>query len=171
MAVCLWDSETRMGGLPHSLIPYGTNFGSRGEHHKTDTAILALVDRMLEAGCRRATMQAKLFGGYSALSVFAGGVGAANIKSAGAVLAKQGIEIIAEDVLGTRGLIVCQNTRPVKWPPGRSLRPSRLFRFRGEIGWRTQSDPSDEAGALLNCRCNPRTTQLLSRCPVVCRTS
>ena len=108
VAVCLWDEERRMGGMTHSLIPTG----GKNALHATDASIRELVQRMVRAGCKTTAMRAKLFGGFAPLRALgmAGNIGAANIEAAVAVLRDYGIRIVAQEIMGEGGIVICQNT-------------------------------------------------------------
>jgi len=108
VAVCLWDEERRMGGMTHSLIPSG----GKEVLHATDSSIHELVQRMVRAGGRTGAMRAKLFGGFSPLKGLGvhGGIGAANIDSAVAVLKGYGIRIVAQEIMGDGGIVIYQDT-------------------------------------------------------------
>jgi chemotaxis protein CheD len=112
VAVCLWDSQKRMGGMTHSLVPRSGKVNDAAAHHATDAAILELIRRMGEAGCRPAFMQAKLFGGFNALQGMrrANRIGAANIEAATHILKQHSIEVVAKEILGDGGMVICQDT-------------------------------------------------------------
>jgi len=109
VAVCLWDERRRMGGMTHSLVPSG----GAGDASATDASIRELVARMERAGCRAATMQAKLFGGFAPLKGLGieHGIGAANIERAVATLEELGIRIVAREILGDGGIAIYQDTQ------------------------------------------------------------
>lgn len=109
VAVCLWDTRRKMGGMTHSLVPSGGN----GDTSATDASIRELVERMRQAGCRPATIEAKLFGGFAPLKGLGveQGVGAANIERAVAILDELGITIVAREILGDGGIVIYQDTQ------------------------------------------------------------
>ena len=112
-----------MGGMTHSLIPTG----GKTELHATDASIRELVQRMIRAGCRTAVMRAKLFGGFSPLKnlgMKGGGIGAANIESAVAVLNSYGIRIVAQEIMGDGGIVIYQDTETGE-VSGRLISPLR----------------------------------------------
>ena len=59
VAVCLFDREAGVGGMNHFLLPSGTPASAR----YADSAMPALVERVLGLGASRARLRAKLFGG------------------------------------------------------------------------------------------------------------
>jgi len=122
VAVCLWDEERRMGGMTHSLIPSGGGM----DLHATDVSIHELVRRMVRAGCRTGAMRAKLFGGFAPLKALntAGGIGAANVESAFAVLRQHSLRIVAREIRGEGGIIIYQNTESGE-VTGRMISPLR----------------------------------------------
>jgi len=112
VAVCLWDSRMRMGGMTHSLVPKSGKVRDDAIHHATDSAIIELIRRMSAAGCRSTQMQAKLFGGFAALSSMKAGnrIGIANVESALHILKEHAIDVVAQEILGEGGMVICQNT-------------------------------------------------------------
>lgn len=114
-AVCLWDRRLRVGGMTHSLVP-----GS------TETAIGDLVGRMKRAGCLIEDMEAKLFGGFTAMPILrtGGGIGAANIGSALETLRHWKIEVVAQEIMGEGGIVIYQNTESGE-VSGRMIDPLR----------------------------------------------
>jgi chemotaxis protein CheD len=122
VAVCLWDEERRMGGMTHSLVPSG----GKDALHATDASIRELIQRMIRAGCRTEAIRAKLFGGFSPLKGLGvnGGIGAANIDSAVAVLGSYGISIVAREIMGDGGIVIYQDTETGE-VTGRLISPLR----------------------------------------------
>jgi chemotaxis protein CheD len=111
VAVCLWDESKRMGGMTHSLIPTGGKGKQDKNLHATDASVHELVKRMIQAGCRTSSLQAKLFGGFSPMKLaLKTAIGAANIESAMRVLRGYDIDIVAKEILGEGGIVIYQNT-------------------------------------------------------------
>jgi len=106
VAVCLWDTRLRLGGINHYVLPYrrgigpGTRFG--------DTAIEQLLAQMLRLGCRPESLQAKLFGGAAVLGLATGGdpVGDQNVRVALDKLSRHAIPMIARDTGGRLGRLI-----------------------------------------------------------------
>ncbi len=110
VAVCLWDARLGIGGANHFLLPHG---GAGGSPRFGDVAVPDLVGRMARLGCQRRDLRAKVFGGAAVVEAFRDRekhLGATNVERARALLAEQGIPIVAEDVEGHRGRKVIYQT-------------------------------------------------------------
>ncbi|HVJ51519.1 MAG TPA: chemotaxis protein CheD [Aliidongia sp.] len=105
VAVCLWDTVQRIGGMNHFVLPRSHSDGPDSRYG--DSAIDQLVDRMLDLGCRRETMEAKLFGGAA---VLAGtpehSVGTRNVELAFERLRHHGIVVVAHRTGGENGMLI-----------------------------------------------------------------
>lgn len=99
VAVCLWDTESQMGGLIHYLLP-ATN-GWEQALRCGSGAIPALLERLVSIGARRARMIAKIFGGSRLIPTDIAH-GAMNIRTAVDVLNASQIPIAAADIEGDR---------------------------------------------------------------------
>lgn len=104
VAVCLVDSQSRIGGLNHFMLPILRRNGNAprdallfGSH-----AMDALLDALLQRGAKKARLQAKAFGGGTIID--SGGespsIGRRNAEFAREWLARQGIPLLAADFLG-----------------------------------------------------------------------
>lgn len=112
VSVCLWDRRGRGGGMNHFLLPRrGPDTPRSGRHG--DAAVALLVSKVLDLGAERRDLRAKLFGGAHVLSsVPAGGrtLGGDNVQVAIAALREEGVQLVSEDVGGTRGRKLAFNT-------------------------------------------------------------
>lgn len=99
VAVCLFDPVARAGGLNHYLLPYWNGEGLASPKY-ANIALPKLVEKMLELGCRRQNLRAKLFGGGAVFQNVGGlfGVGERNIQFAAQYLSDAGIPVVARDV-------------------------------------------------------------------------
>lgn len=99
VAVCLFDPAQRAGGINHFLLPYWSGDGLASPKY-ADVALPRLLEKMLELGCRRQELRAKLFGGGAVFQQIGGlfGVGERNIQFAEHYLADAGIPVVARDV-------------------------------------------------------------------------
>lgn len=108
VAVCLWDRETRAGGMNHYLLPFWNGEGLPSPRYG-NVATPRLVERMLQLGCRRERLVAKVFGGAAVLDVSVGlfPIGERNAALALDLLAAEGIPVVAQDLGGewTRTLL------------------------------------------------------------------
>ena len=103
VAVCLWDRRLMAGGMNHFVHPVTrerdprtTSFGN--------VALPVLVKMMRkEFDCRKADLQAQIFGGASPMNRGARSVGAENVAVARSFLDKTGIAVVSEDIGGYLG--------------------------------------------------------------------
>lgn len=102
VAICLWDPETRIGGMNHYMLPMNPAVADRAARF-ADTATTALFDSLLKAGAALSRMEAKVFGGASVLGIAGSVLGDKNIRAARQQLAERRVPIVAEDVGGTQG--------------------------------------------------------------------
>jgi chemotaxis protein CheD len=104
ISVCLWDPSARTGGMNHYLLPLWNGEGLRTPKYG-NIAIPLLVEKLLQAGCSKANLKAKVFGGASVLESTSGllNVGERNIHFAESALEEARIPIIGKDVGGTTG--------------------------------------------------------------------
>ncbi len=111
VAVCLWDPRQRIGGLNHYLVPSG-----RGEPERANlygmTSIRRLIDQVLALGADRSRLQARIFGGGSILKsledIFT--IGAANVRIARELLARDGIPVVHDFVGAECGIRIAFRT-------------------------------------------------------------
>ena len=110
IAVCLWDSVWKFGGMNHFVLPYAPK-GQRSTRYG-DIAIEGLINGMRDLGSKTRDLRAKMFGGASVLpfSDAEKTVGARNIQAAIERLKTSRIQVIARSVGGTSGLWVRLNT-------------------------------------------------------------
>lgn len=100
VAVCLWDTRNRIGGLNHYLVPVG-----RGEPEKArlygNYSIPSLIEQFLRLGAEPRHIQARIFGGGSILKsledIFT--IGSENVRIARELLQQYGIPV-ARDFVG-----------------------------------------------------------------------
>jgi chemotaxis protein CheD len=105
VAVCVWDEETGIGGMNHYLLP---NFAGRGSSSARfgNVAIEMLLGKLADAGARRSSMRAKVFGGANVLEALrgvGGTLGRQNVEVARRQLLEAQIPVVGEDVEGDRG--------------------------------------------------------------------
>lgn len=103
VAVCLFDPDAAVGGMNHFLLPLHVE-KERSPRFGT-VAIPMLIDELLKAGARRASLRAKLFGGGSILDAFrrGGRLGDENAALAVRLLADAGIPVLEKDLGGRVG--------------------------------------------------------------------
>jgi len=121
IGVALHDPYLKIGGLAHVMLPSVTAGSRGGDPLKfADTAVEAIVVRMIEAGCARGALLAKMAGGADMFPTadprMAPGadpradarprIGERNAHAVRAKLEEMGIPLVAEDVGGNHGRTV-----------------------------------------------------------------
>ncbi len=104
VAVCLYDSVEQMGGMNHYLVPLWNDNGLQSPKYG-NISIPKLIDNMLNIGCQKHNIEAKIFGGGNVIDVSSESmmIGRKNILIAKEMLREYGIKISAQDVGGNRG--------------------------------------------------------------------
>jgi len=112
VAVCLWDQVLQCGGMNHYMLPLWNGDGLATPKYG-NVAIEKLLRRMLDLGCMKKNLVAKLFGGANVLNVGPGlfPVGERNCMVAEQLLSEHGIKIVASSLGGIRGLKIIFNTK------------------------------------------------------------
>jgi len=110
LAVALYDDEAAVGGLAHVMLPSGdeANGQARNPGKFADTAIRAMLRRMVEEGATYTDVEAKIAGGSDMFEFesFGEGVGDRNVEAARQELEKLGVPLVGEDVGGEKGRTV-----------------------------------------------------------------
>ena len=111
VAVCLWDSQLRFGGMNHFILP-NRSLNAEASPRFGDVAIPQLVEAMLAQGSNIRHLQAKVFGGGYVLRAGdpALSTGRRNVGIAVAELRRWKIPIVASRLSGTQGLVIRQCT-------------------------------------------------------------
>jgi chemotaxis protein CheD len=106
VAVCLWDTRLRLGGINHYLLPHRCGAGPNMRFG--DTAIEQLLEEMLLFGCQPRSLRARIFGGAAVLGLATGGnpVGNQNVRVALDKLCQHGIPIVGQDTGGRSGMLI-----------------------------------------------------------------
>jgi chemotaxis protein CheD len=112
VSVCLWDGRMTCGGMNHFMLPLWNGDGLPTPKYG-NIAIDILFRRMLDLGCAKERLVAKVFGGSTILKTGAGlyPVGERNVSIAEELLRQQAIPIIAADTGGVQGRKILFNTR------------------------------------------------------------
>jgi len=108
VAIALYDSTARVGGLAHTLLPDETMARDRTNPAKfAASAVTLLLAEMTRLGADAKRVRAKLVGGSSMFANLlpAGGIniGDRNVAAARRALEQNGIRIVAEDVGSDHG--------------------------------------------------------------------
>jgi chemotaxis protein CheD len=104
IAVCLYDKVEKVGGMNHYLVPLWNDNGLQSPKYG-NISIPKLIDNMLNIGCAKHNLEAKIFGGGNVIDVSQEEmmIGRKNILIAKEILLDYSIKISAQDVGGTRG--------------------------------------------------------------------
>ncbi len=104
VAVCLWDSKLKIGGINHFMLP-NWNGNDLASPKYGNIAIEKLIDKMLFLGSKHEDLQAKLFGGGEMMDSGTGRtmIGERNIRVARLMLEERKIPVIASSTGGKRG--------------------------------------------------------------------
>lgn len=99
IAVCMYDTRRRIGGMNHFLLP--SREGTQGANVRYGAyAMELLINGLLKAGADRSQLVAKMFGGASMMGNLRD-IGGSNAAFARKFLADEGIPCLAESVGGT----------------------------------------------------------------------
>lgn len=112
VAICLWDSRLRVGGMNHFLLPASTE-GHPSSTRFADVATKALLEKLRALGCRQQRLQAKIFGGASMFQQrdrYAVSLGAKNVIAALDLMSAAGIPVVVQETGGTHGRKIMLNT-------------------------------------------------------------
>ncbi len=108
VGIALYDPKVKVAGLAHIMLPDSKQgLPSSNEGKFADTAIVALIREMEEAGAQRIRLQAKIAGGAQMFN-FAdhndhNSIGQRNVEAVQAILGELRIPLLAEDTGGGRG--------------------------------------------------------------------
>jgi chemotaxis protein CheD len=110
VAVALWDSQKRMGGMSHFLYPL-TADKSKATAQYGNVAVRYLVKMFLDNGAEEADLKAQLFGGAQSESEDGSRIAKENLQMARLILKKYHIAVISEDTGGLMGRKLVYNTQ------------------------------------------------------------
>ena len=111
VAVCLWDRYLGIGGINHYMLPTWNGMELASPKYG-NIAIERLTERMLQLGCKKNNLVAKVFGGGEVISVSSSSmhIGERNIMVAEEMLQEQNIPIIGRSTGGKNGRKIIFNT-------------------------------------------------------------
>ena len=112
VAICIWDRHLHIGGVNHYLLPASSDEESSSLRFG-DVSTQALLKGLLQLGCTRDSMQAKVFGGSALFRQeghYGSSLGAQNVAAAGLMLKNAGIPILSQDTGGPHGRKIIFNT-------------------------------------------------------------
>jgi chemotaxis protein CheD len=99
IAACLHDPAVGIGGMNHFMLP-DSNHGDGESARYGAYAMEMLINDLLKQGARRASLQAKVFGGGNVVPGLAGSaIGDRNAEFALDYLAREEIPVVASDLM------------------------------------------------------------------------
>ena len=115
VAVCLWDSKLKIGGINHFMLPLWNGEGLASPKYG-NIAIDKLIKKMLWYGCSIENMEAKIFGGgnimVSTNNLY--NIGERNIEMAVSKIEDYGINITGSSTGGQNGRKILMDTSNFK---------------------------------------------------------
>lgn len=104
IAACLWDPDSRVGGLNHFMLPEGS--GDSGRYGAF--AMELLINELLKRGATRGSLQAKVFGGGQVIQgMDSMNVGKRNTRFVLDYLKAERIPVVSKDVQDVYPRKVC----------------------------------------------------------------
>ena len=105
IGLCFHDPRLRMGALLHIMLPLNLETGRTHPLKYADTGIRETLKAMESKGAMRSRMTVKIAGGAKMFEVSGGGglgnIGQRNIESVHAILKRENIRLLAENVGGS----------------------------------------------------------------------
>ena len=101
VAVCLYDSKLKIGGINHYMLPLWNGNGLASPKFG-NIATEKLIEKMIKNGSSTVNLVAKVFGGANQIQSSMN-IGDRNIEIAKEILASHNIKIIAENTGGSVG--------------------------------------------------------------------
>jgi chemotaxis protein CheD len=112
VSVCLWDTELKYGGINHFMLPLWNGKGLASPKYG-NIAINKLYERMLELGCNKKNLVAKVFGGGDILQTtsYQFNIGSRNIEIANEYIKELNIQLAGISVGGVNGRKIIFDTQ------------------------------------------------------------
>lgn len=111
VAVCLYDTVLKVGGINHYMLPLWNGTGLASPKYG-NIAIEKLIEKLLSFGCKKENLNAKIFGGGEVVetqnNMFR--IGERNIETAENILKEHKIKITGKSVGGKKGRKIRYNT-------------------------------------------------------------
>ncbi len=107
VAVILWDSENKYGGMNHFLLPIKP-YKAEDMYSYGDTSTKVLIDRMIKSGSKYENIKAMIYGGANYRSSY--NIWSDNIKVAEEILKVSSVTIYNKNVGGSFGRSLKFNT-------------------------------------------------------------
>lgn len=111
VAVCLYDTVLKVGGINHYMLPLWNGTGLASPKYG-NIAIEKLIEKLLSFGCKRENINAKIFGGGEVVETHNNmfRIGERNIETAENILKENKIKITGRSVGGKKGRKIRYNT-------------------------------------------------------------
>lgn len=109
VGLILFDKINEVAGLAHIMLPDSSlaNKGSMNHAKYADTAIPQLISRLIDAGARPRSLQAKIAGGAQMFQFQASSdmmrIGPRNVEAIKRILILHNIKLISEEIGGNSG--------------------------------------------------------------------
>ncbi len=107
IAVCIYDSQRKIAGMAHVVLPKKREFLKQDATSKfADVAVPTLISKLMAKGAKKISLKAKITGGanmFPTLDQKILNIGEDNIRAVKQSLKEEGIPLIAEDVGGIKG--------------------------------------------------------------------
>lgn len=102
IGLTMYDPITKIGGMVHYMLPDSTAISNNSNIAKfADTGIRELLQRMLDAGANRNSLESKIAGGAQMFAInhtsIIGSIGERNTIAAKEILKELKIKLVAED--------------------------------------------------------------------------
>jgi chemotaxis protein CheD len=112
VSVCLWDTELKYGGINHFMLPLWNGKGLASPKYG-NIAISKLYEKMLEIGCNKKNLVAKVFGGGDILQTtsYQFNIGSRNIEIASEYIKELNIQLAGISVGGVNGRKIIFDTQ------------------------------------------------------------
>ncbi len=102
IAVCLWDSKLKIGGINHFMLPFWNGEGLASPKYG-NIAIKKLIEKLTSLGSEKENLVAKIFGGKEGEHNDTFKIGSRNATYAIDALNDQNISVVAKSVGGNYG--------------------------------------------------------------------
>ena len=105
VSVCMWDSQRRIGGMNHFMLPMFSGGTAASSARFGDVAMRNLLESLRAAGARLPFLQARVFGGACMFEPMRSTthLGLKNAEVAIEFLAGYAIDVVQVDTGGNRG--------------------------------------------------------------------
>lgn len=102
VSVCLWDPRLKIGGMNHFLLPSrsATNADDHDVILAGDYSMEVMVNALMAKGASKGRLVAKAFGGGTIVTSIGMAIGERNADFAKEWLEREGIPLVAADLLG-----------------------------------------------------------------------